>query len=208
MTLTPSGFQSRFGVSRETLERLEIYVETLRKWTGKINLVSDGTLPMLWDRHIADSAQLFDVLEKRFASWADFGSGGGLPGAVVAILSADVVPDANFTLAEADQRKAAFLRTVSRETGVDFGVIAKRIEELPRQNCQILSARALAPLPVLLEYSFNHLADGGTGIFPKGKKYLEEIELARESWHFNCETFRSKTDDSAVILKVGDIQRV
>ncbi|MEP5199055.1 MAG: 16S rRNA (guanine(527)-N(7))-methyltransferase RsmG, partial [Paracoccaceae bacterium] len=109
-------------VSRETLERLDIYAALLAHWTKSINLVSPNSLPVLWQRHFLDSAQILPFVEE--GSWLDVGSGGGFPGAVIAIMS----EKATVELVESDQRKATFLRTVARETGVGFKVHAKRIE--------------------------------------------------------------------------------
>ena len=144
MSFDRAGFQSNANVSRETMERLDIYADLLRSWTKRINLVSNKTLPMLWQRHFLDSAQLFPFVTEGL--WLDVGSGGGFPGAVIAIMS----PDTPVTLVESDQRKAAFLRTVARETGVGFQVKAERMEALPPAQANRFSARALAPLTELL----------------------------------------------------------
>ena len=116
------------GVSRETLARLEAYAALVAKWNPKINLVSRKSLEDLWSRHILDSAQVFALAGPApRGRWADLGSGGGFPGAVVAILAAGIGADLRVTLVESDQRKAAFLRTVSRETAVPFEVLSDRI---------------------------------------------------------------------------------
>lgn len=196
-------FQSKANVSRETLEQLETYADLLTRWNRKINLVSPTTLDMLWTRHFLDSHQLL-AHGGPVPHWVDLGSGGGFPGAVVAILAGK---DQKTTLIEADQRKAAFLRTVARET-VGFNVIAQRIEEVPPMAADIVSARALAPLPVLLTYVDRHLAPGGRALLPKGRKAREEIDQALEHWRFDCETYPSTTDPDAVVLSLGEIERV
>ena len=195
-------FSQHINVSRETLEQLDIYADLLERWTKRINLVSTSTLADLWVRHFLDSAQLMPFVID--GHWVDMGSGGGFPGAVLAIMS----PGVRFTLVESDQRKATFLRAVSRETGVRFYVIAKRIEDLPNFKADRLSSRALAPLFQLLEHADRHLAEGGRAIFMKGANHQSEIDEALESWRFDCETYPSKTDPEAVILSIGDIERV
>ena len=196
-------FQKQTNVSRETLEMLEAYAELLKAWNPKINLVSPKTLDELWTRHFLDSAQLLSFAQDA-KHWVDLGSGGGFPGAVVAIMGG---PETQVTLIESDQRKAAFLRAVARET-VGFKVIASRIEEAPPQNADVVSARALAPLSQLLPYVARHLAPGGRAILPKGRKAQDEIREALEHWRFDCETYPSKTDPDAVILTLGEIKRV
>ena len=203
-----AAFQAATNVSRETLDRLMIFEELLLRWNPKINLVAKSTLSSLWTRHILDSAQLLDLVGINPGRWLDIGSGGGFPGAVAAIMAAERFPGCNFTLVEGDKRKATFLRTVARECGVSFDVLASRIEGLPPQGCDIVSARALAPLSELLSLSERHMASGAVGIFPKGANAPDEIARALESWRFHCESHPSKTDKNAVVLKIGDIERV
>ena len=195
-------------VSRETIQRLETYVSLLRKWNPKINLVSASSLQNTWTRHISDSAQILRIAPAKARTWADLGSGGGFPGAVVGIIAAELRPQLSMILVEADQRKSAFLRTVSRETGVPMEVVTQRIERLDPLTVDVISARALAPLPSLLRYAEWHLAPGGTVIFLKGAGAMQEVEKALETWRFDCESLPSQTDKDAVILKIGGIERV
>lgn len=195
-------------VSRETFERLEAYVALLMKWNSKINLVSSSNLDNVWIRHVLDSAQALDIAPTEATRWSDFGSGGGFPGAVVAIIAAEKRPHLQVTLVESDQRKAAFLRTVARTVGIKMRVIATRIEALEPLHADIVSARALAPLRELLALTKPHLTSGGAAIFLKGAGASQEVEVALETWRFDCEAFSSKTDADAVILKIGGIERV
>ena len=205
--MSRAAFVKRTNVSRETLERLDVYEKLLRQWTTKLNLVAASTMDDLWVRHFLDSAQVFELAHIT-GHWVDLGSGGGFPGAIVAILASDASPETNVTLVEADQRKAVFLRNVLRETGIAGRVLAKRIEEIEPLRANILSARALAPLQNLLEFCERHLAEDGCALFLKGKKADAEIAQALERWRFDCETHASKTDEDAVILKIGAIERV
>lgn len=195
-------------VSRETAGRLDAYAALLARWTQRINLVAPGTLGALWSRHFLDSAQLLGLAPPGTGTWADLGSGGGFPGAVVAILAGEKRPELAVTLVEADQRKAAFLRALGRETGTDFKVLTGRIEDLPPLGAHIVSARALAPLPVLLGYAARHLAPGGTALIPKGAQAAGEVAEARKKWSFSYTTCPSQTDPEAAILKIGEIARV
>ncbi|MDA7427685.1 16S rRNA (guanine(527)-N(7))-methyltransferase RsmG [Primorskyibacter aestuariivivens] len=198
-----------FNVSRETFERLEIYVELLRKWTPRINLVAKSTMPEVWERHIADSIQLLEVMAGRSGHYADLGSGGGLPGLVTAIAHTDFDMELNaVTLVESDQRKAAFLRTVLRETESKGQVVAARIEAIDPLSAEILSARALASLDDLLGFAEQHLAKTGVAVFPKGINWRAELEEAQKTFSFTCEAHKSQTQDGAVILEIGEISRV
>ncbi|KCV82532.1 16S rRNA methyltransferase GidB [Actibacterium atlanticum] len=194
-------------VSRETLDRLESYEALLRKWNPAINLVAKSTLKDAWSRHILDSAQVFE-LGQGAKHWVDLGSGGGFPGMVVAILAAERAPDMKVTLVESDQRKATFLRTVARETSVSAEVIADRIEEVTPLNADVVSARALASLEMLLSFAKRHLNHSGKAIFLKGENYQQEIDAALATWRFNVQKTPSTTDTRAVILSIGELSRV
>jgi len=207
--MTGSGPEVLAGlnVSRETLERLDLFANVLVKWNARINLVSRNSISELWVRHIADSASVF------FAAplgnlWADLGSGGGFPGIVVAILAAEQRPETKVVLIESHERKAAFLRTAVRETGITCDVVALRAEASPPQNADIVSARAMAELSVLLGYSERHLAKGGTALFPKGVTWQKELDAARVQWHFDVDVIESQTMPGAAILKIKGAVRV
>jgi len=201
-------FAADQNVSRETLERLDIYAALLAKWNPSINLVAKSTLADLWGRHFLDSAQIFDLAPEEAKSWVDLGTGGGFPGLIVAILAADRRPGLAVTCIESDLRKATFLRTVARETGISAEVISKRIEDVPPLGADVLSARALAPLKQLLAFAERHLRPDGTALFLKGSNAQAEISESLASWSFRLDSYPSKTDPEATILKLGDIRRV
>ncbi len=193
-------------VSRETSERLQVYADLVRKWNPSINLVSRTDLGRLEARHFADSAQVFS-LAPEVNQWVDFGSGGGFPGAICAILAADKGWATNFTLVEADRRKATFLSTVSRETNTPFEVRCERIEALPRLAAGVISARALAPLPKLLAWIARHQAPGGVALLPKGKGHVQEIAAAKIDWTFHYQLHKSLTAVEAAIVEVREVER-
>jgi len=201
-------FRRDYDVSRETIERLGIYADLIRKWNPHINLVSRTSLPELWTRHFRDSAQLMDYCPESALHWVDLGSGGGFPGAVIAILANEKNPKLTVTCVESDGRKAEFLRTVSRETNTGFRVLAERAENVPPLQADVVSARALAPLKDLLHLAVLHLTPNGLALFPKGERYREEVQEALESWAFHSDEYTSKTNGDAVILSLGDIWRV
>lgn len=196
-----------FHVSRETMARLNAFTELLTKWTRRINLVAPTTVAMLWERHIRDSAQLVAHCPTSANTWTDLGTGGGLPGVVVAILATELRPELMVTCVESDHRKAAFLRAVSRETGVKFDVLAARAEAIAPLAADVVSARALAPLPRLLELAVPHMADHGVGLFPKGARSVEEVAAARKLWRFDLQRITSKTDPTATILRLENVAR-
>jgi 16S rRNA (guanine527-N7)-methyltransferase len=208
MTPTHDPFLAERNVSRETEDRLLVFVDLLGKWTQKINLISKSTASDIWRRHILDSVQIYDFAPNKFSLWLDIGSGGGLPGVVVAALAAQFEPGARIVMIESDQRKAAFLRTALRELGLGGDVLANRIDAMAPMGADVLSARALAPLDQLLALTERHLKPGGTAIFPKGKTVDQEIADASTNWLFQIEKHASMTDADARILTIKDIKRV
>lgn len=195
------------NVSRETTAQLEAFAALLIKWNPAINLVAKSTLPDLWSRHILDSAQLFDLCPSKARSWVDLGSGGGFPGMVVAILAHGGGSDLRVTLVESDQRKATFLRTVARETGVVVSIHSERAETLAPQGADVVSARAFAPLPLLLSHAYRHLTTTGVAFLPKGAQADTEVAEALASWAFQVQKTPSKTDPQAVILSIKGLTR-
>ncbi len=192
-------------VSRETEALLARYGDLIAKWNPAINLVAPGTLPDLRHRHIEDSAQLFDLARPTAGAWLDIGSGGGLPGIVIAILGRDLpLP---VTLVESDRRKSAFLSTVRRELQLDnLTVKPARIEQLEPGAFNFVSARALASLKDLLPMIHQQLASDGEAWLLKGRSWQQEVEAARPDWSFAIETYLSITDPESVVMKLRKIE--
>lgn len=203
-------FPDDFGlcVSRETSDKLDVFRSLLIKWNPRINLVAHTTLVDVITRHFSDSAQLVGLANKAPDHWVDIGSGGGFPGLVVAILLSETSPRSVVTMIESDSRKAAFLRTVLRDTRVPGTVLAQRIEDAEPQQADVLSARALAPLPKLLSFADRHLSDNGTALLMKGQNWEKELSDARRQWHFSYVAHKSKTNANAMVLQIGDLVHV
>lgn len=205
----PEDFQTRFGVSDETLEKLVVYESLLKQWQRKINLVAPSTLDDVWHRHFADSAQLLELAPEGARNWVDLGSGAGFPGMVLAILRAgrgreeDREPHVLF---ESDQRKAAFLGEIARKTSVAVDIAVMRIELSSTQgrytSVNVVSARALAPLDRLIGLAFPFFGPQTVGLFLKGRDVAQEIEAARQKWRFKCELTDSLTEPNARIALV------
>lgn len=193
------------NVSRETRVRLETFVALLERWNRSINLIARSSLPHVWERHVLDSAQLFPLRPRGACRWIDLGSGGGFPGLVVAILAVDHAPGLRMTLVESDHRKAAFLAAVIRETGVAARIEVTRVESLPPQSVDVLSARAFRPLAGLLPLCAKHLAPSGIALLPKGRSHQTEIDEALADWRFSVQKIPSRTDPHAVILRIEGV---
>lgn len=195
------------NVSRETLAQLRDFENLVRKWTKKINLVSTRDADQIWDRHIVDSVQVYELAPKD-GCWLDIGSGGGFPGIVVAILAKEKSPERRFTLVDSDQRKCAFLRTAARELKLNVTVVSDRVEKMDQMNAAVMSARALDDLDGLFAHMERHLIPGGTALFPKGVSWKSEHEAAQKNWSYEIEPIRSETNPDATILKIKELSRV
>lgn len=213
-------------------EKFLTYAALLRKWQKAVNLVSPKTLHDLEVRHLADSAQIADLLpsltptlspacestrSSRIAPQSgaggegeftlfDLGSGAGFPGLVIAMLR----PDITVHLVESDQKKCEFLRTVSRETHTPVLIHMCRIESLITDSVpDIITARALSSLTELLGYCLPWAQKNPNlvMIFPKGEKADEEITEARKHYAFDLTKTPSKTDKNATILRISDFKK-
>jgi 16S rRNA (guanine527-N7)-methyltransferase len=196
-------------VSRETFRRLDLIAELLRKWQKTINLVAPATLPEVWSRHIADSLQLINHVPVGAIRWVDLGSGGGFPGLVIAAVLAER-SGADVHLVESDTRKSAFLREAARVAELPVRVHAQRIEQVAQAlapGTQVVSARALAPLPKLLDLAEPFLSAGALGVFPKGRDAERELTEARKGWTLDCDLRASVSDSQARVLLVRSARR-
>ena len=195
------------NVSRETIACLRSFEQLAQKWTKKINLVSAKDTPMIWERHIVDSVQIYDLAPET-GDWLDIGSGGGFPGLVAAIIAKERAPERIFTLVDSDQRKCAFLRTVSRELGLQVKVIAERVEEMKPMGVNVISARAMDDLNGLLYHIERHISENGIALFPKGARWEAEHADAQKHWLYDLEVIESETNPEATILKIKELTRV
>jgi 16S rRNA (guanine527-N7)-methyltransferase len=189
---------------RPVLEELEIYESLLRSWQAKINLVAEPTLATIWTRHFADSAQVLGAVPN-IVAWADLGSGAGFPGMVLAILLKQR-PGAVVHLIESDQRKAAFLRAVSRETAAPAIIHVGRVEhELPVLVGAVgaVTARALAPLPQLVDWSRDHLLKNAVGVYLKGEDWESELTALEAESNFSTRSIVSRTNPAARLISVA-----
>jgi 16S rRNA (guanine527-N7)-methyltransferase len=184
-------------VSRETRERLELYVARLLTWQQRLNLIGASTIPDVWRRHVLDSAQLMPLIGRESRRLVDLGSGAGFPGLVLAIMGARGVE-----LIEADERKAAFLADAIRATGVAATVRTARVEDLRGPQADTVTARALAPLPRLLALARPFVHGGTRCLFLKGARVEAELTDAYKMWKMRVELVPSRTDPHGRIVVI------
>ncbi len=211
----PEDFARAFSISRETLQRLKTYADLLATWQRTMNLVAPKSIAELWQRHMADSAQI-ETLAPRGGHWVDVGSGAGFPGLVIAILRGEPAlhpstePPQRVTLVESDGKKCAFLAEVVRRTGLQpliaVEILSQRIEAPATRSrlgpVQVVSARAVAPLDQLLALSAPMFGPETVGLFMKGRGAEAEVEAAQARWQFTSMLHASCTDREGVIVEI------
>lgn len=201
-------FIDTYNVSRETYQKLETYVALLQEWQQKFNLVSNSSLADVWNRHIADSAQLFKYLNNEVDSVYDLGSGAGFPAMVLAVMAQEQYPQIKFTLMESITKKTVYLNAVKQELKLDnVTVINSRSEDLTLPKADVITARAVASLDKLLNCVFKFTSRQTKLIFPKGKSYKEELDEAEKFWNFKLKVDESQTAQDGVILLLENLRR-
>jgi len=202
-----SNLWQKLGTDAETLEKLRLFEALTVKWTQKINLISRSTVAEIWSRHIEDSARILLLAPEHPRIWADFGSGGGFPGIVVAALLQGRSSATKVILVESDQRKSTFLREAARQMGLQVDVRAERAEAIPPLGADVVSARALAPLDMLCAIVERHGLPETTCLFPKGESWADEVATAQKNWLFDLETAEDPGHKGSATLRLRTVRR-
>lgn len=197
-------FARATGASPTEIADLERYRSYLADWNQRMNLVGPKTLEVFWNRHAWDSAQIL-----RFApdalTWADLGTGAGLPGIVLAILGKSR-PGYHVHLVESLTKRCRFLTEVVTALDLPATVHDSRAEDLSLA-VDIVTARACAPLSRLLGYSRPYFQRGATALFLKGQDVASDLTEASRSWDFDAEVLKSLSDDRGRIVCVKRLGR-
>src|SRR5260370_29401422 len=194
-------------VSRETAGRLDRFVALLLKWQEITHLIAPSTVPNLWTRHIADSLQLLDLAPEA-KIWVDLGTGGGFPGLVIAC----ALPGGAgglVHLVESSTKKAAFLREAVAATESPAVVHTVRMEKFVESfasRADIVTARAVSPLSLLLARCLPLLQRGALGMFPKGQDVEAELTEASKCWRMAADLVPSRTDPKARIVMIRALE--
>lgn len=203
-----------FNVSRESFAKLRQFAELLAKWQKTINLVGPKELPRMWSRHIADGLQLVEHLPQNARHVVDLGSGAGLPGLVLAIALAE--RDGFVHLVESNGKKAAFMRDAIRKVEINAKVHCARIEDVYGEpwvaNIDVVTARALAPLPLLMKLAVPFVDRGaensGEMLFLKGQDVDSELTQTTKYWNMKYDCLPSRTNAAGCILRIKDFRHV
>jgi len=218
------------GVSRETLTRVSIFVDLLKEWNQKVNLVAESTLPDVWRRHVWDSAQLAPLIPASTKTIVDLGSGAGFPGLVLAIIlsgppppplrgaahppplagegdreaveGATLLAPTMVHLIESTQKKCRFLEAAIAATGAPAKVHCARAEDVTGLTADVVTARAVAPLERLLPLAYPFFRRGTIGLFLKGRSLNDELTGATKSWRLDASPLPSRSDPSGFVLRI------
>lgn len=201
-------FILKYNVSRETYSNLESYVALLREWQNKFNLVSKNSLEFVWERHIADSAQLFNYISDDVKLIYDFGSGAGFPALVLAVIAKEKRPDMKFKLVESIGKKTLYLNEVKTRLNLEnVEVFNDRVENLKLPVADMITARAMTSLDNLFKYSILFSDKKTKLLFPKGKSYNEELDEAKKNWNFKFSVHENQLCSDGVILLFENLRR-
>lgn len=191
----------KYSVSRETISKLKTYEALLHEWQQKFNLVSKASLEDAWNRHFLDSLQLLNFIPDDTKLLYDFGSGAGFPGLVLATVLQEKTPYLKIKLIESIKKKTLYLNAVVKQLGLhNVEVINSRIENIPVEKVDVITSRAMCSLDKLFQYASAFCSQKTKCIFPKGKKYQEELSVAEQHWNFDYKAVPSESSDDGMVL--------
>jgi 16S rRNA (guanine527-N7)-methyltransferase len=197
-------FQAATDATAEQMADLERFRALLADWNERMNLVGPSALDQFWGRHAWDSAQLLRFGPESL-TWADLGAGAGFPGLVLAILLKGR-PRAQVHLVESMAKRCRFLQAIVDELGLPAAVHQARAEDLPLK-VDIVTARACAPLPRLLEFAWPCLRKGARGLFLKGQDVEAELAEATKSWDFEVRLSPSLSGPGGRVVEIARLRR-
>ena len=195
-----------YNFSENVIKKFKIYQQILEKWQSKINLVSQSTLKDIFKRHFLDSAQLYPLIPKDAQNLLDLGSGAGFPALILAILSQENSLPWSVIAIESDQRKCCFMSEVARLCEVKMDIQNQRIEQVRGIKADVITARALADLKSLLDYSLPFIHKKSQLFFLKGQNIQSEIQEALEKYDFSYHLFQSQTDEKGQIIQIEQLK--
>ena len=199
-------FKKKFNVSRETIEKLKIYQKFLIEKNKKLNLIGKNTEKSIFSRHFKDSAQIYDLIDKKF-DIIDIGSGAGFPGVILKILMDYNKKDVNITLIEKSPKKCKFLHDLIDKLDLNIKIVNLKIEKFKLNKISTIVSRAFKNTVDTIDILFKNNDKIESIILLKGKTYQQELEEAKKKYTFDLEKFRSITADESFILKITNIKR-
>jgi len=199
-------FIKKFNVSRETIEKLNIYNDFLLENNKLLNLIGKTTENNIFSRHFTDSAQIYDLIDDK-SEIIDIGSGAGFPGFIIKILMDSKKVDGNILLIDKSPKKCKFLNDLSNKLGLKLKINNVRLEDYKFIEISTIVSRAFKNVIDTIDILFKNNEKIRSIILMKGKTYQQELEDAKKKYTFDLEKFRSITSDESYILKITNIKR-
>ena len=195
-------------VSRETLNELEDFSESIIIRNRKINLISKSTENIIKSRHIQDSAQTIEFIDKNdIKTCTDLGTGAGLPGIVLGILMKPKKPLFKMIFYEKSYHKAAFLNEMTKKFKLNSEIHKRNIFNEKNLTTDVIISRAFKPLPVVFEIALNNFKNFKYIIFYLGKSGKQILNEAVKNWNFDYEEKKSSTNDDSLIVKISNLKK-
>ena len=201
---------NRFArVSRETIISLKEYEELLIKANKSLNLIGKSTIDQIWNRHILDSFQVIDFIDKNDKSLIDIGSGAGFPGLVLAIAAKDRKIPLKISLIEKSIKKTNFLKGTIKKLNLDVNVICQNVLDEERKLMQdVFVARAFKPLPIILKLIHNKAVNLKKFFVFLGKTGNNELLQASKSWDIKYKQRMSVTSKDSYIIEINNLKKI
>jgi 16S rRNA (guanine527-N7)-methyltransferase len=198
-------FIKKFNVSRETIEKLNIYNNFLLENNKLLNLIGKTTENHIFSRHFTDSAQIYDLIDDK-SEIVDIGSGAGFPGLIIKILMDSKKVEGNIVLIDKSPKKCKFLNDLSNKLGLTLKVQNVRLEDYKFSKISTIVSRAFKKVIDTIDVLFKNNDKIKSIILMKGKTYQQELDDAKKKYTFHVEKFRSITSDESYILKISNIK--
>ena len=197
-----------FDVPRETFERLELFQSMIIEKNKEINLISSKTEAILWDRHILDSAQTIDFIDKNIKICTDIGAGAGLPGIVLSILMKEKNPDFKVIFYEKSYHKSLFLKKVAKTFNLKTEIYQKNIFKEKNLETDTIIARAFKPLPIILDIALTNFKIFKNIILFLGRTGKNILKESSKKWKFDYEEKISLTSQESILVKISNLKRI
>ena len=199
-------FNKKFNVSRETIEKLNIYNHFLLENNKLLNLIGKTTENHIFSRHFTDSGQIYDLIHDK-SEIVDIGSGAGFPGVIIKILMDSKKVEGNVMLIDKSPKKCKFLNDLSNKLGITLKIQNVRLEDYKFSKISTIVSRAFKKVIDTIDLLFKNNDKIKSIILMKGKTYQQELDDAKKKYTFHVEKFRSITSDESYILKISNIKR-
>jgi 16S rRNA (guanine527-N7)-methyltransferase len=199
-------FIKKFNVSRETIEKLNMYNHFLLENNKLLNLIGKTTENHIFSRHFTDSAQIYDIIDDK-SEIVDIGSGAGFPGVIIKILMDSKKAEGNLVLIDKSPKKCKFLNDLSNKLGLTLKIQNVRLEDYKFSKISTIVSRAFKKVIDTIDILFKNNDKIKSVILMKGKTYQHELDDAKKKYTFDLEKFRSITSDESYILKISNIKR-